>query len=75
MLIVSKLLVVKDLCDLFNHIFAGFSVFHFLNCGGGLEVDVLINEVPGGQEMGEVNELDERLDLRSLLNSALAHSL
>ena len=55
--------------------FAGVLVGHFVFGDDGLEVDVLGDEVAGGNEVVVVHVLDEGLDLGASLDLLLTHSL
>ena len=65
----------EKLSDFSLHLLSGFFVGELFLADGGLEGDVISNQVSGWHEMVVVHELNERLDLGSSLDFLLAHSL
>ena len=65
----------EKLSDFSLHLLSGFFVGELFLADGGLEGDVISNQVSGWHEMVVVHELKERLDLGSSLDFLLAHSL
>ncbi len=72
---IKYVLLVEEFPDLSLHLLSRVLVGHLVFADEGLEVDLVGNEVPGGEEVVVVDVLDKWLALGPPLDLLLRHSL